>query len=395
MSVLRLPDLREDQRRVAALLARPLGVAVVAAGRRWGKTTLGGAVVLAMAAIGGWRCAWIAPNYANSRPLWREVFLRAGGVGKINKADRAVEFRGNGSITVYSADNADAVRGEAYDLVVLDEAARVAEDAWRGAIYPTLGDRGGRALIISTPRGRDWFWREWVRAKNEGLAHHAPSSANPSPAIQEMVHRAKSIMGERMYRQEILAEFIEHGSGVFRGVRECASGKTERSRGPCTIGVDWGRNNDATVFVAIDPVTHHVVEIQRLVGVEFAHQRAALRALWERTGRGHIVVETNSIGQAQLEELQRMGLPAAGIVMTNASKAAIIDALVLAIERRDVGLPKADWLLEELEAFESEQMPSGLTRYSAPSGMHDDGVIALAIAWHAAQSGLGGAPAVF
>ena len=395
MSVLRLPDLRDDQRRVAALLVKPLSVAVVSCGRRWGKTTLGAAVALATAAVGGWRCAWIAPTYANSRPLWREVLVRGGGAGNVRRADRIIEFRGGGSISIFSADNADAVRGEAFDLVVLDEAARILEEAWQGAIYPTLGDRQGRALLISTPRGRNWFWREWTRAKGEGLAHHAPSSANPLPAIQEMARKAKAVMSERMYRQEILAEFIEHGSGVFRGVRDCVIARAERSREPCVIGVDWGRTGDATVFIAIDPVTHHVVEVQRLVGVEFAHQRAALRALWERTGRGHIVVEANSIGQAQLEELQRMGLPVAGFTLTNASKAAIIDALVLAIERRDVGLPSADWLLEELEAFESEQLASGLVRYAAPSGMHDDGVIALAIAWHAAQSGLGGAPAVF
>ena len=38
-------------------------------------------------------------------------------------------------------------------------------------------------------------------------------------------------------------------------------------------------------------------------------------------------------------------------------------------------------LLGELQAYEMETLPSGLTRYSAPDGMHDDTVMALAMAW--------------
>ena len=41
-------------------------------------------------------------------------------------------------------------------------------------------------------------------------------------------------------------------------------------------------------------------------------------------------------------------------------------------------------LLGELLAFQAERLPSGLMRYSAPEGMHDDCVISLALAWHGA-----------
>jgi len=47
-------------------------------------------------------------------------------------------------------------------------------------------------------------------------------------------------------------------------------------------------------------------------------------------------------------------------------------------------------LVSELQAYTMERLPSGRFRYSAPAGMHDDTVIALALAWHGAQySGLG------
>jgi hypothetical protein len=34
-------------------------------------------------------------------------------------------------------------------------------------------------------------------------------------------------------------------------------------------------------------------------------------------------------------------------------------------------------------AYQSEKLPSGLVRYGAPEGMHDDTVMALAIGWNA------------
>jgi len=39
-------------------------------------------------------------------------------------------------------------------------------------------------------------------------------------------------------------------------------------------------------------------------------------------------------------------------------------------------------LINELQSYEAERLPSGMTRYSAPAGLHDDTVMALALAWY-------------
>jgi len=39
-------------------------------------------------------------------------------------------------------------------------------------------------------------------------------------------------------------------------------------------------------------------------------------------------------------------------------------------------------MIGELQAYEQTQLPSGIWRYSAPDGMHDDMVMSLALAWH-------------
>jgi hypothetical protein len=149
--------------------------------------------------------------------------------------------------------------------------------------------------------------------------------------------------------------------------------------------VDWARSGDYTVFTAIEG--KRVVAVDRFTNVEYAHQRSRLRAFWERYGRGPIVAEANAMGGPVVEQLAREGLPVQPFTTTNASKMAIIDALALAFERREIGIPDAPWLVAELEAFEATRTATGLVRYAAPENMHDDGVLSLALAWHAATAG--------
>ncbi|MEO1288261.1 MAG: hypothetical protein AAFV93_10870, partial [Chloroflexota bacterium] len=67
---------------------------------------------------------------------------------------------------------------------------------------------------------------------------------------------------------------------------------------------------------------------------------------------------------------------------TSKSKAPLIEALALAIEQGEAQLLPSDTLLGELAAYQIEVTAYGNYRYNAPSGMHDDTVIATALAWH-------------
>ena len=89
----------------------------------------------------------------------------------------------------------------------------------------------------------------------------------------------------------------------------------------------------------------------------------------------------------RIEQLQREGLPIQPFTTTHGSKMMVIDALALAFERAEIGLPDVPWLIAELEAYEAARTPTGLVRYGAPDGLHDDGVMSLALAWHAATAG--------
>lgn len=361
-------------------------------GRRWGKTVLGGTTSLYFASQGA-KVAWAVPSYKNGRPLWRWAENTVASLRKtrqvdVSRAERVMQFPGGGFLGIYSMDNEDSIRGEAFHLVIVDEAARIPEGAWTDAIMPTLADYGGRAILISTPKGKNWFWTEWLRGemRNEGIASwQAPTRDNPNPRIKRAADMVKDRVPERTYRQEWLAEFVEDG-GVFRRVRENAT--AAKRTGPeeghtYVIGADWGKTDDFTVFIVLDTTTKSVVHMDRSNHVDYTVQRARLMALCERWQPAVVVAESNSMGMPIIEALARDRLPVRPFATTHASKTAIIDGLALAFERDDIKIINDPVLVGELQSYEAIRLPSGLTRYSAPDGMHDDAVMSLALAWSA------------
>lgn len=364
-------------------------------GRRWGKTVLGGVLGMNVLRQHG-RVAWIAPTYKNTRAPWRWAVqvaqpLVASKRFAVSKSDKVITSDLGGFLALYSADNIEAILGEAFNLVIVDEAARIQEYAWTDSIQPTLADADGDAILISTPKGRNWFWREWMRGQAEladTASFTAPTSANPNPRIKRAAEMAQLRTSDRTYRQEWLAQFIEDGGGVFRNVQAAATAEPAEpiAEHQYVMGVDWGRTNDATVMIVLDVTISRMVAMERLTNTDYRTQLDRLRNLNTKYKPVSIIAELNSMGGPLVEAMQGFGLPVTGFTTTNATKSAAIDALALAFEQSKLTILNSELLIGELEAYESERLPGGLLRYSAPSGMHDDTVMALAMAWHGCNS---------
>jgi phage terminase large subunit-like protein len=371
-----LPRLRRDQTMIAM---SPAWTKVVCAGRRWGKTVMAGSLALSCAAHGG-AVAWVAPTYLNSRPLWRLAERITAPIAdrlSIRRADRMIDIPRAGSLAIYSADSPDSIRGEAFDLVIVDEAAMVDERVWYDVLMPTLADRRGRALLISTPRGRNWFWREYERANQNGAAWRAPSADNPLPSIREAAERARELVSDRTYRQEWLAEFVDEAGGVFRGVRACV--RVVDPRGPFALGVDIGRDEDYTAVAVFDIGQSAILRVERWRRVEYTLTVNRIAAIARECDAHEVVVEQNAAGAPVVDYLTARGLPVVGVTTSATTKRRIIDRLAWAIERGEIALPQDDYALTELEQYAQRRRSDGTYEYSAPPGLHDDCV--MAIAW--------------
>jgi len=360
-------------------------------GRRWGKTVLGGAISLATAAKGG-SVAWIVPTYKNGRSLWRFAEnavapLRKAKLASVNRTERTIEFVNGGVFGIHSADNEDSVRGENFNLVILDEAARISETAWTSAIQPTLADLDGDAILISTPRGRNWFWQEFQRGIGDGvyqMSWTAPSKANPNKRIQEAAERAKGRVNELTYRQEWLGEFVDAEGSVFRRIDEAAilSPREPENGRQYVAGVDVAASVDYTVVTVLDAESKEMVYLDRFNRVDYPVLINRLESVYHRYHLTSMVVESNSIGRPVIDELVTRGLNIVPFTTTSATKQAIIQSLQSAFENGLIRVLDEPVLIGELLSFESKRNASGSFSYSAPDGMHDDCVMSLAIAWH-------------
>jgi hypothetical protein len=115
-------------------------------------------------------------------------------------------------------------------------------------------------------------------------------------------------------------------------------------------------------------------------------QLARLQALCERFRPEALAPERNSMGEPLIEQIARAAWAPPLILpftTTNASKALAVEAFALALELEEVKVIASPELIAELHAFQGTRLPSGLIRYSAPEGSHDDCVMSAVIGWHA------------
>jgi phage terminase large subunit-like protein len=384
-----LPKTHPNQKKIIRCDSR---FRVVAAGRRFGKTTVGQHEIIAAAFKNKQTCWWLAPTYAMSSQVWRDIKAICRNLPgmSISETEQRIDFHGGGSLTIRSTHLPDNLRGAGLDLVVLDEAAFMDPSVWPEVVRPMLLDRKGRALFLSSPNGKNWFWQLYqmgVQRKRSWRQFHFTSYENPilDPDDLEAIQYQTP---ERIWRQEYLAEFVDDLGQVFRAIREAATAPLNAEPIPerrYACGLDWGREVDFTAIVVIDSESRQMVALDRFHGVSWSLQRGRLKAIVERWNPVAVWAEANSIGSPNIEALQSEGLPVRPFMTTAASKSPVIEALALAIERAELALLPDETLLDELAAYTYELLPSGGYRYTAPPGLHDDLVIATALAWHGAR----------
>jgi hypothetical protein len=386
----------------------------LAAGRRWRKTTLVMAIA-AEAALAGQRILWGAPVFDQVRVGWSELRHGASDVAVFNQSLMTATFpQSGGSIVFRSLDNPDNVRGHTADGVVIDECAAVDESAWNEVLRPMLLDTHGWLWAIGTPHGLNWFWKEhiaaldrsdsacWtaptlgVRMGSLGLERAPHRLENPEIDLAE-IQQLHATMPERIFAQEILSEFLSTEGGVFRGVSAVSRlqpAPPERGH-QYVVGVDWGRVSDFTAISIIDATLGEQVALDRFSEIDFELQSERLHRWCDAYKPVLVVAEANSMGRPLVERLQtgyarlldvpRKALPVWAFETTNASKAALVQSLGIAIEQGALSLLDDPVQQSELLGYEASVLPSGMLRYSAPPGAHDDTVISLGLAWLGAQ----------
>lgn len=259
--------LNPGQQQVGASEAR---FRVVIAGRRWGKTFLAIRELAKRCREPDKRAFYVAPTYRQAKQIvWDQLKYRLqdlNWVARVNESDLTILLRNGSRISLRGADNPDSLRGVGLDFVVMDEFAMIDEKAWQEVLRPTLSDRQGTALFISTPMGQsNWAHDLYQRGLDptehqwESFTYTTLSGGN---VPQEEIEAARRDLDERTFRQEYEASFEQYINRIFYAFSRAENVKTYDQAVPDTIyiGMDFNIDPMSMVVFARQGDTIHVFD---------------------------------------------------------------------------------------------------------------------------------------
>lgn len=273
------------QRRIHESQAR---FQTVAAGRRLGKSTLGGMELLPECFRAYYMRRkleefdlrheyWIAgPQYTDSEKEFRAFynagkrlqlpFDKPGTYYDAHGGDMQVSlWNGRFLLKAQSAKYPEHLVGEGLNGVIVAEAAKMKRRIWDQYLRPTLADYRGWAKFTSTPEGRNWFYDLWRLGQDgtdpEWASFRFPSYANeklfPLGAEDPEIISMLAGMSEELGAQEVLAVFSKYVGQVFKDWDEeyhVRADVTYNPDWPLYVATDYGWTNpNVMLFIQVDP----------------------------------------------------------------------------------------------------------------------------------------------
>jgi len=354
---------------------------VLCCGRRWGKSNLA-VNLLSEPAIDGKPTGYFAPTYKLLEGTFAECYRALGPVVSRKHENQKIELITGGVIEFWSLDNPYAGRSRKYKRVVCDEIAfaKAFWTSWTESIRPTLTDLEGDAWFMSTPKGKNDFYKLFRRGKDKEpnwAAWQMSTYTNPYINPNE-IDEAKKDLPELAFSQEYMAEFNDNVANPF-GINYIAQCIYPTSTlPPVCFGIDFAKSSDYTVIIGLDQMgaVCHFDRFQKD---------------WRQTVNEVLLlpnvpirVDSTGVGDPIAEELQNKRPNVTGFKFSQYSKQQLMEGLALAIQQRRLNFPDGI-IRDELESFEYLYTKTGV-KYSAPNGLHDDCVCALALAWDCHRS---------
>lgn len=254
--------LHQAQNKIASSTAR---FRVINAGRRFGKTVLACEEIKGVALYREARIVYIAPTIQQARDImWNQLKKELQPIiKKANESRLELEVSnkdGKSSfIQLKGWEAIETLRGQAFDFIVLDEVASMRNFwvGWNEVLSPTLIDRKGSCMFISTPKGFNHFYDLYnMSEKNKDYeSFHFTTYDNPNIPVDE-IEREKQTKPENTFAQEYLGSFRKSEGLVFKEFRrDVHVYNNDSEKQPANLirymaGIDFGFTNP-TAIIAI------------------------------------------------------------------------------------------------------------------------------------------------
>jgi hypothetical protein len=366
---LELPQPHINQQQI---LDSPARFRVVMCGRRFGKSELSQIEIITNAVMGS-SVAYITPTYQLARVFFEKLTNAL--PFENNKSELSVKFPNGGSVEFFTGERLDNLRGRKFHLVVIDEASFIPnlEDGWLNSIRPTLTDYKGRALFLSTPKGKNFFYSLYLKSGEPDWAAFKFSTYDNPHIDNTEVDDARLQLPVAVFEQEYLANPAENAANPFGSafINQCTFPLSPEP--PIVYGIDLAKSVDWSVIIGLDR-NGSVCHFER-----FQKDWRQTKQTISNLPRVPILMDSTGVGDPIFEDLYREGVNVQGYKFTSTTKQQLMEGLSSAIQQRKITFPEG-LIKQELEIFEYQYTSFGV-KYSAPPGFHDDCVMALGLAW--------------
>lgn len=333
---------------------------------------------------------WVSPTQAQVSKVYKQILeividtpLVKSYKGSMGESE--IVFVNNAVIKFRSAASEDSLRGETIDYLIIDEAAFIKQSVFQEILLPMLNVRGKKCLCVSTPKGKNWFFHQYVngtQGKKDYNSFRFTSLDNPyaSPTI---IGIAKDNLPEVLFNQEYLGHFVD-SAAIFENVLELATVKmTGKPINGVSyfVGIDIALKDDYTVINVLNQ-DGEVVHYERYNNISAPNLKQKIKDCLNIWTPKMTYIEQNNQGLPILQDLEADGVQCLqGFNTTAKSKPEIIHDLIAAFSSKKIRIPNDETYTSELEIFTMTVGTTGSVKFAAPNGFHDDIPMSLAIAW--------------
>ena len=372
------------------------------AGTKTGKS-VGVLIWLAEGILAGEPCAMVAPWFPRVRAHFetlRSILAPLIGSKEIRVSENLLRIRAanGGGLDCFSGDNFQGIFGGNFKRVLVDEASRCPPGVWP-AVLTTISGANGKARVVFNLDlgGRNWAIKNLLRVqamteqeqRASGEDYMIFPTLDGGLVAAEVIELMRSQMPLALWESLYEGKIPSDDTSLFRNLDEIFTGQERGEPEPghsYVAGIDLARKADFSVVSIIDCDSGAVVAGDRFSELSWNVQYGRCSTLYKKFRCSKAFVDATGIGDVAIEELRKLGMDCEGIIFTQQSRKDLLEGLIVACDQKQIALPAtfAVWRAE-LEAFECILDGSSI-RYAAPSGMHDDTAMSLALAVYGFKS---------
>lgn len=359
--------------------------------RQSGKSTLMKVLVIEWLFNNNMKIGYVCRNYILAKRIYKDLvqYIPKEYVKSANASDLIIETIYGSSISLFSAESGDSLRGLTFNYLICDEFAffNDCETLWNEILFPTVKVHGKKTIFVSTPCGKNnTFHDMFLRGLDKSFKTYASLKKtiyDDGLITDEEIQEIKRQIPEISFKQEFLVEFLDSSLTFFSGFENCFSDYEYDYNLKQWAGIDLSTVGEDDTIVTLINEKKQVIQFNIKGTLDSKYQQIA-NIINNTKNLQKSFIECNGVGSPMINEIIKLVHNKQLIenwLTTNESKVQILSQLAIDISKQDIYFNNNNkTLYTQLSTFIYKYSKSGKLLLEARSGKHDDFVLSLAIA---------------